>query len=52
MYLSLLISRSSSVLQSTAWHILSHLVSISASYPLKIGDPAVKAKNKGAIIAN
>ncbi len=44
--------RSSAVLQSTEALIMSHLVSTFANFPLKIGEPAVKAKNRGEIIAN
>ena len=52
MYLELVGSRSSSVRQSTEAEITSHLVSVSANLPLKIGEAAVRAKNKGLNIAN
>lgn len=44
-------SLSSFVLQSTDYAIISHLVSIEASFPLNIGEDEVKARNKGDIIA-
>lgn len=40
------------VLSSTDADIASHLVSVSANFPLKIGEAAVRAKNKGLKIAN
>jgi hypothetical protein len=40
-------SLSSEFLSSTEAAIISHLVSISDSFPLKIGEPAVRAKNIG-----
>ena len=52
MYLELVGSRSSAVRQSTEAEITSNLVSVSANLPLKIGEAAVRAKNKGLNIAN
>ena len=40
-------SLSSSVLQSTDWEITVHLRSMSASFPLKIGELADKAASNG-----
>lgn len=43
---------SSEFLSSTEAAIMSHLVSMSANFPLKMGEPAVKAKNIGDKIDN
>lgn len=45
-------SRSALLLSSTAPAIISHLVSISASLPLNMDDPAVNDKNIGETIDN
>jgi len=49
---SLFIFLSSSVLQSTDYEITDHLVSVSANFPLNIGELADRAINKGDNIAN
>lgn len=45
-------SLSSEFLSSTEAAIISHLVSMSANFPLKIGEPAVRARKRGDNIDN
>jgi len=52
MNFSLFLFLSSSVLQSTDYEITDHLVSVSANFPLNIGELADRAINKGDNIAN